>query len=266
MLKVVDADGNTVTSGVGYENPLRYRGYYYDWESGFYYLNSRYYDPEIGRFISPEPNVSRGMFDANAGLLAHNVYAYCANNPVIFLDATGNFIFSTLLICVVAGAVIGGTVGGIAGNAYADSKGYSGRDKTKAILTGIGIGGLAGGALGYFAAPAVVSATGVTGVSVTSAGISAVTASTLLVPEYVRNAGSFIRWLSNSFQRTKQVINLQQVKQLFSLAREYGVKITADLSGHPNSDWPMPHLHFGDSRVHIAIAEEAINWIIKHIK
>ena len=87
-----------------------------------------------------------------------------------------------------------------------------------------------------------------------------------MVPEYVRNAGSFIRWLSNSFQRTKQVINLQQVKQLFSLAREYGVKITADLSGHPNSDWPMPHLHFGDSRVHIAIAEEAINWIIKHIK
>ena len=86
VLKVVDADGNTVTSGVGYENPLRYRGYYYDWESGFYYLNSRYYDPEIGRFISPDSYISTGV-----GILSNNMYAYCWNNPVNYYDSYGKF-------------------------------------------------------------------------------------------------------------------------------------------------------------------------------
>ena len=91
VLKVVDADGNTVTSGVGYENPLRYRGYYYDWESGFYYLNSRYYDPEIGRFISPDSYVSTGQ-----GLIGYNMYAYCGNNPVLFADYNGRSSSSAL--------------------------------------------------------------------------------------------------------------------------------------------------------------------------
>ena len=70
-----------------------------------------------------------------------------------------------------AGVIAGGTIGGIAGNAYANSKGYTEWDKTKSILTGIGIVGFAGGALGYFAAPAVASATGVAGISVSSGGI-----------------------------------------------------------------------------------------------
>ncbi len=157
-------------------NPIRYRSYFYDFETGFYYLQSRYYDPEIGRWISPEPNVYAGAFDGGAGLVGYNVYVYCANNPVNYFDPTGEFVISTLLICVAAGAIIGGTIGGIAGNAYANSKGYTGWAKTKSILTGIGIGGLAGGALGYFAAPAVVSATGVAGISVTSGGISTIAA------------------------------------------------------------------------------------------
>ena len=61
-------------------NPFRYRGYYYDEETGLYYLNSRYYDPETGRFISPdslkylEPETCNGL----------NLYAYCGNNPVVY--------------------------------------------------------------------------------------------------------------------------------------------------------------------------------------
>ena len=166
----------TATGSIAGINPLRYRGYYYDFETGLYYVSSRYYDPEIGRWISPEPNVYNGEFDEGAGLIGYNVYAYCANNPVNYYDPTGEFVISTLLICVAAGAIIGGTIGGIAGNAYANSKGYTGWDKTKSILTGIGMGGLAGGALGYFAAPAVVSATGVAGISITSGGISTIAA------------------------------------------------------------------------------------------
>ena len=166
----------TATGTMAEVNPLRYRGNYYDSETGFYYVSSRYYDPEIGRWISPEPNVYNGEFDAGAGLIGYNVYAYCANNPVNYYDPTGEFVISTLLICVAAGAIAGGTIGGIAGNAYANSKGYTGWNKTKSILTGIGIGGFAGGALGYFAAPAVASATGVAGISITSGGISTIAA------------------------------------------------------------------------------------------
>ena len=74
-------------------------------ETGLYYVSSRYYDPEIGRWISPEPNVDYGEFDEGAGLLAYNVYAYCANNPIIYCDLTGEFleyaVAAEVVVCVV---------------------------------------------------------------------------------------------------------------------------------------------------------------------
>ena len=66
-------------------NPLRYRGYYYDSETGFYYLQSRYYDPEIGRFINADSYAST---DAT-GLLSTNMFAYCENDPVNRSDPSG---------------------------------------------------------------------------------------------------------------------------------------------------------------------------------
>ena len=66
-------------------NPLRYRGYYYDSETGFYYLQSRYYDPEIGRFINADSYAST---DAT-GLLSTNMFAYCENDPVNRSDPDG---------------------------------------------------------------------------------------------------------------------------------------------------------------------------------
>ena len=67
-------------------NPFRYRGYYYDSELGFYYLNSRYYDPETGRFINTDGYVSTG-----SGLIGHNMFTYCGNNPVNRVDPMGQF-------------------------------------------------------------------------------------------------------------------------------------------------------------------------------
>ena len=89
--KIMSMTGNME---LAVNNPFRYRGYYYDEESGLYYLNSRYYDPQTGRFINAEPNVDYGKFDEGAGLNGHNVFAYCANNPVMFKDDSGEFVIS----------------------------------------------------------------------------------------------------------------------------------------------------------------------------
>ncbi len=73
-------------TSIGKLNPFRYRGYYYDTESNLYYLNSRYYNPEIGRFINAD-----AILGANKDILGYNLYAYCSNNPLIYADYYGTF-------------------------------------------------------------------------------------------------------------------------------------------------------------------------------
>ncbi len=68
-------------------NPFRYRGYYYDYDTGLYYLQSRYYNPQRGRFLNADGYVSTGT-----GLPGYNMYAYCNNNPVMGYDPNGNMI------------------------------------------------------------------------------------------------------------------------------------------------------------------------------
>ena len=67
-------------------NPFRYRGYYYDTDLRMYYLQSRYYDSKICRFISPD---SVAYLGANGDLTSYNLYSYCSNNPVNFVDPSG---------------------------------------------------------------------------------------------------------------------------------------------------------------------------------
>ena len=83
--KLLSVTGS-LASTVGQTNPFRYRGYYYDSETELYYLNSRYYDPEIGRFINAD-----GYVSTEQGVLGNNMFAYCGNNPVVRVDSTGNF-------------------------------------------------------------------------------------------------------------------------------------------------------------------------------
>jgi len=87
ILSLTDGTGTPITSTthIGYINPIRYRGYYYDVETGFYYLQSRYYDAKICRFISADGYVSTGQ-----GILGNNMFAYCNNNPVYYIDLTGD--------------------------------------------------------------------------------------------------------------------------------------------------------------------------------
>ena len=76
----------SMAATLGELNPFRYRGYYFDQESGLYYLNSRYYDPEICRFLNADGYVTTGQ-----GLIATNMFAYCGNNPVMYVDESGLF-------------------------------------------------------------------------------------------------------------------------------------------------------------------------------
>ena len=98
------ASGNTTLERqiVSFYNPFRYRGYYYDYGIGFYYLQSRYYNPQWGRFLNADGYVSTGT-----GLLGYNMFAYCNNNPVMFTDPTGEFIFGAILLALGCVAVSG---------------------------------------------------------------------------------------------------------------------------------------------------------------
>ena len=100
--QVFDANGveNTNADFIGNINPIRYRGYYFDVETNLYYLNSRYYDPEVGRFISLDA-VDYLAPDSIHGL---NLFAYCFNNPIMYADPSGHFAISTLLISITLGA------------------------------------------------------------------------------------------------------------------------------------------------------------------
>ena len=86
----------SLASTVGTYNPIRYRGYVYDTETELYYLNSRYYNPEWGRYINADIYISTGQ-----GLTGANMFAYCGNDPVNNLDPTGEcahywFVFGTI--------------------------------------------------------------------------------------------------------------------------------------------------------------------------
>lgn len=115
-------------------NPLRYRGYYYDSETGFYYLQSRYYDPENHRFINADTYASTDSGDA----IACNMFAYCQNNPVMLGDENGE----------IAGwlvrAIVGAAVGAITGAISALVTGGSAKDVLSSAAVGFVTGGIVG--------------------------------------------------------------------------------------------------------------------------
>ena len=90
---------NSSDAAIGDLNPLRYRGYYYDAETGFYYLQSRYYDFANCRFINAD-----GLF--TDGFIGANLFAYCANNPVNTTDPTGNFAITATVALITFGVAL----------------------------------------------------------------------------------------------------------------------------------------------------------------
>ena len=130
----------SLAATLGKLNPFRYRGCVYDEETWMYYCGARYYYPELQRWICADDG-----FDEGAGFAGCNLFTYCANRPVSFYDPSGDFLISVLFICAAAGAIIGGTIGSLAGNYYADSKEYTGWDKERCVITGAATGAVIGG-------------------------------------------------------------------------------------------------------------------------
>ncbi len=106
---VYDAFGNILQiSGdefIGKANPFRYKGYYYDDETGLYYNVTRYYNPQWGRFLSAD-DVSYLDPESINGL---NLFAYCNNNPIMYIDPNGNF----PILLILGGILIGGLISGV---------------------------------------------------------------------------------------------------------------------------------------------------------
>ena len=167
IVAILDANGNTVVEytydiwgkllgitgamadTIGIINPLRYRGYYYDTETGLYYLQSRYYSPDLMRFISQDDPV---LSNAQGEPLGSNLYVYCLNNPVMNSDPSG--CFGTPLQWAMA--VIGGIAGWYFGDYVAKKLGYKSGWKYWTIRAGVVVGGAV---IGWFAGKAIVKVT-----------------------------------------------------------------------------------------------------------
>ncbi|MBQ8207173.1 MAG: RHS repeat-associated core domain-containing protein, partial [Clostridia bacterium] len=152
---VYDAWGKcTITTnvdGIATFNPIRYRGYYYDVETGLYYLESRYYDPETGRFINAD-SISV-IFLTPMNLYHKNLYSYCDNNPIVRVDFGGAFWH------IIVGAVVGGIVSGVttAVSTCLSKEGFDLKDTLISVAVGAVSGGLTAAAPGSSIAISAVS-------------------------------------------------------------------------------------------------------------
>ena len=141
---------------LGKDNPYRFKGYYYDEETGMYYLKSRYYQPEICRFISADVYIATEL-NTNGS----NMYSYCKNNPVMLMDSDGSFAIlaiagaflaekgTEMLVGAVVNVATTAIVAGILGEEYTL------KDAAMAAVTG------AVGALGWQAQVGVAVTSGV---------------------------------------------------------------------------------------------------------
>ncbi|WP_306569577.1 RHS repeat domain-containing protein [Faecalispora jeddahensis] len=136
--KLIETTGSEANL-IGKLNPFLYRGYYYDAETGMYYLGGRYYDPVTGRFLNADDNISSGR-----DLSGINMFQYCGNNPIMRADTQGD------VWHIVAGAVIGGLFAGfakIASNILLEGKDWN-DGLGAAVFFGAISGGLAASGVG----------------------------------------------------------------------------------------------------------------------
>ena len=147
----------SLASTVGAKNPYRYRSYPYDTENGLYHLRSRYYSPEVERFLNGDSIDNLGVSGTVTG---YSMFSYCENNPVKYVDSEGKF------ICAITGAIAGAITGGI--SAWLDSD-PNDPNKLEKIFATAALGA-ATGALAGICADFAIATGGVGGVIIAAAG------------------------------------------------------------------------------------------------
>ena len=139
--KLISITGSMADT-LGKDNPYRYKGYYYDDETGMYYISVRYYNPEIARFINTD---TEDILDISSHLYDKNLYAYCDNNPIMRKDTGGEF------WTIAAGALIGAVIS--AGIEFGMELAFDGKIDAGSIglaaLSGAAGGALAATGFGY---------------------------------------------------------------------------------------------------------------------
>lgn len=161
VVSITDANGAIITSSthIANVNPLRYRGYYYDTETKIYYINSRYYDPEVKRMLNADDTALAAV--SLEALTDKNHFAYCDNNPVLRADGDGDYWH------IIVGAAVGGVVNAVT---QAIDQGGIHNKKDLARITLSAVTGAIGGGL---SASGVV--TNLAAAAAIDAGLSAVT-------------------------------------------------------------------------------------------
>ncbi len=151
IISITDGEGNDVSNDpthIANINPIRYRSYYYDRETNLYYLESRYYDPETGRFLNAD-NLGYMEPETVTGL---NLYAYCGNNPIMYFDPTGHLFVSIVLSFIALGGIAYGTYKGVKAYQEAKESGATGvelfKETATAVVEGLVEGGIVGGLVG----------------------------------------------------------------------------------------------------------------------
>ena len=152
--KLISITGSMADT-LGKDNPYRYKGYYYDDETGMYYLKSRYYQPEICRFISADVYIATEL-----NMNGSNMYSYCKNNPVMLMDSDGDFAILAVVGAFLAengaamfvGAVVNVATTAITAGILGEK--YTLKDAAMAAVTG------AVGALGWKAQLAITTISG----------------------------------------------------------------------------------------------------------
>ena len=143
--KLISITGS-MAGTLGKDNPYRYKGYYYDDETGMYYLKSRYYQPEICRFISADVYIATEL-----NMNGSNMYNYCKNNPVMLIDSDGDFAILAVVGAFLAengaamfvGAVVNVATTAITAGILGEK--YTLKDAVMAAVTGaVGASGPAG--------------------------------------------------------------------------------------------------------------------------
>ena len=223
VVSITDGSGAAITdqNNIGYKNPYLYRGYRYDRETGLYYLQSRYYNPDWGRFINAD-----GQLNVNSSLIGTNMYVYCNNNPANLTDQNGTIPFFAIT------AIVGAVVGAIAGGIIAHNQG-------KNVWAGIGIGAAAGALIGAGAGALVAAVTtgggaaavGTVSTAITTAISSGAGQKVASTPQAIGKAGEIA---SGIIKNTETIImnNHDRIPDMYDgLAKIMGeVKNVANLS------------------------------------